>query len=90
VKLTKIQCHGRLVSSEHQGQATDPRFGRNGGYPRPSARIHLNTSTGVLTVEPVAYGPRGNDEWARRGNQVIAAWPSDQWSTVARHDRRHA
>jgi hypothetical protein len=68
-------------------------LGREGGYLRPYAHIQLiqrNTSTGVLTVERVAYGPRGNDDWARRGSQVIAAWPSDQWSTVSRHDRRQA
>jgi hypothetical protein len=48
---------------------------------------HLNIYTGELTVERVEYGPRGNDEWARLGSQVIAAWPSDQWSTVTRHNR---
>jgi hypothetical protein len=48
---------------------------------------HLNIYTGELTVERVEYGPRGNDEWARLGSQVIAAWPSDQWRTVSRHNR---
>lgn len=50
----------------------------------------LNIYTGELTVERVEYGPRGNDEWARLGSQVIAAWPADQWSTVTRHNRRRA
>jgi hypothetical protein len=50
----------------------------------------LNIYTGELTVERVEYGPRGNDEWARLGSQVIAAWPADQWSTVTRHNRRSA
>lgn len=51
---------------------------------------HLNIYTGELTVERVEYGPRGNDEWARLGSQVIAAWPADQWSTITRHNRRNA
>jgi hypothetical protein len=51
---------------------------------------HLNIYTGELTVERVEYGPRANDEWARLGSQVIAAWPADQWSTVTRHNRRRA
>ncbi len=50
----------------------------------------FNIYTGELTVERVEYGPRGNDEWARLGSQVIAAWPADQWSTVTRHNRRRA
>ena len=50
---------------------------------------HLNIYTGELTVERVEYGPRGNDEWARLGSQVIAAWPSDQWGSVTRHNRRN-
>jgi hypothetical protein len=49
---------------------------------------HLNIYTGELTVERVEYGPRGNDEWARLGSQVIAAWPADQWRTITRHNRR--
>ena len=51
---------------------------------------HLNIYTGELVVERVEYGPRGNDEWARLGTQVIAAWPADQWRSVTRHNRRHA
>jgi len=47
---------------------------------------HLNIYTGELTVERVEYGPRGNDEWARLGSQVIAAWPADGWRTVTRHN----
>ncbi len=49
---------------------------------------HLNIYTGELTVERVEYGPRGNDEWARLGSQVIAAWPSDGWNAIIRHNRR--
>ena len=49
---------------------------------------HLNIYTGELTVERVEYGPRGNDEWARLGSQVIAAWPRDQWRSITRHNRR--
>jgi len=49
---------------------------------------HLNIYTGERTVERVEYGPRGNDEWARLGSQVIAAWPTDGWSTISRHNRR--
>jgi hypothetical protein len=49
---------------------------------------HLNIYTGELTVERVEYGPRGNDEWARLGSQVIAAWPADRWGSVTRHNRR--
>jgi hypothetical protein len=49
---------------------------------------HLNIYTGELTVERVEYGPRGNDEWARLGSQVIAAWPSDGWRSITRHNRR--
>jgi hypothetical protein len=48
---------------------------------------HLNIYTGELTVERVEYGPRGNDEWARLGSQVIAAWPTEQWASVTRHNR---
>jgi hypothetical protein len=51
---------------------------------------HLNIYTGELTVERVEYGPRGNDEWARLGSQVIAAWPADQWGAVTRHNRGRA
>ena len=51
---------------------------------------HLNGYTGELTVERVEYGPRGNDEWARLSSQVIAAWPTDQWRTVTRHNRSRA
>jgi len=49
---------------------------------------HRNIYTGELTVERVEYGPRGNDEWARLGSQVIAAWPTTEWSTVTRHNGR--
>jgi hypothetical protein len=41
-----------------------------------------NEYTGELTVERVAWGPRGNDEWARTSAVVVAAWPTDRWSTV--------
>lgn len=49
---------------------------------------HVNIYTAELTIERVEYGPRGDDEWARLGSQVIAAWPADQWRDVTRHDRR--
>jgi len=49
---------------------------------------HLNIYTGELTVERVEYGPRGNDEWARLGSQVIAAWPVNGWRSITRHNRR--
>ena len=49
---------------------------------------HLNIYTGELTVERVEYGPRGNDQWARLGSQVIAAWPADMWRTITRHNPR--
>lgn len=41
-----------------------------------------NEYTGELTVERVAYGPRGTDEWARTSSVVVAAWPSDSWINV--------
>lgn len=41
-----------------------------------------NDYTGELIVERIAWGPRGNDEWARTSAVVVAAWPSDGWSSV--------
>lgn len=41
-----------------------------------------NEYTGELTVERVAYGPRGTDEWARTSAVVVAAWPADGWISV--------
>jgi len=45
----------------------------------------INEYTGELIVETVGYGPRGTDQWARLGSQVIAAWPARQWRSVTRH-----
>ena len=41
-----------------------------------------NDYTGELTIERVAYGPRGTDEWARTSAVVVAAWPADGWVSV--------
>lgn len=41
-----------------------------------------NDYTGELIVERISWGPRGNDEWARTSAVVVAAWPSDGWSSV--------
>jgi len=66
---------------------------RGATHPFVPAGLHedvdyqLNGYTGELTIERVEYGPRGNDEWARLGTRVIAAWPSTGWRSVTRHRR---
>ena len=46
----------------------------------------VNDYTGELTVERIEFGPRGNDEWARTSAVVVAAWPTDAWRSVTKHN----
>jgi len=78
------QMAGMLLVSVTDRQGEVHQFVSTG--PHETYDFRVNDYTNELMVDRIEWGPRGEDEWARISAVVVAAWPSDLWSSASRHN----